>query len=310
MQFIVSSSGPINNPEDLVGKPDDYQCVGTLISSKWVLTAKHCVTESYADTANSGVLVGDRTRGQGTPHRLASIHEDTGTDSALLELTEDATEEAPVPYSRATLEVDDEVEIRGWGSSAPELLQRLSTPGAGYEEDETDGEASGKSEVLQLATMEVASLEWSGANEGNTMLLKDIYEGVAETGDSGAGVYLGGSIYGLVSTSNNRDEASAVPTATIADWIVQTSGVTPSSAPVTSSASASASAPAERPQPTEPVEEEPLTQKPGPVDEPPIEEEPAEPPASASPCDSTSPAELFSPETSLGPIVDYPPECP
>lgn len=94
---------------------------------------------------------------------------------ALLELAE-ATEEAPVPYSGDLPDAEEEVETRGWGSEP--------------------------AQPLQLASMEVSNLNWDRAEAGNRMLLKDVAEGVAENGDSGAGVYHRRSVYRVVSTAD------------------------------------------------------------------------------------------------------------
>lgn len=185
-----------------IGTPEEFQCSGTLIDEKWVLTAKHCITDSFATTDNSGVLVGDRRVGEGEPHTLESIRQDPDTDSALLELEDPVSNSSfVIGFEGSDAPAEDEnVAIRGWGSTpAPDL---------------------------QVATMRTSDSEWDGAEEGNRLLFANLGSGVLELGDSGAGVYYGGLVTGVISTTDDVfGEASAVPTADIADWILRESGV-------------------------------------------------------------------------------------
>ena len=216
-------------------------CSGTLIDTKWVLTAKHCVSKnpfrsSYLTTVNGRVLVGERQTGEGESFKVKSIKKNSSTDTALLELNREASSEYVVGYGTGTPATSamsatddsqvyegpggqmvgppgDYVQIRGWGET---FRDRGRVPN-----------------TLQEATMEVNKID--GVSEepgdGDTLELLDVGEGNTGYGDSGAGVSLDWIIYGVLSGGNDGVPVNldyAVPTEDIAGWIKQTTGVEPS----------------------------------------------------------------------------------
>jgi hypothetical protein len=196
IQFYVSATGQI-------GRPDDFECGGTLINVRWVLTAKHCIVNTGATTATAGVLVGDRRLGSGEPHTLQAIFQEPTHDVALLQLSTAASNPAWVePYGLGVPAVGSNVAIRGWG------------PGT-----QTD---------LKVATLRVGATRVPGVPGGARLALDDIGQGFPEDGDSGGGMKAGGHVYAVHSAAVPAQFAVEVPIEDVAGWIQQITGVGPS----------------------------------------------------------------------------------
>jgi lysophospholipase L1-like esterase len=185
-----------------------YVCTGTLIHVKWVLTAKHCINNSEATTANSFILLGDRRMGEGQSHPIEGFHLSTDTDAALIELA--AASNQPnlvVGYGLGVPALRTNVSIRGWGRIADGTLAK----------------------VLQVATMRVSDTQFGDVAcgpAGSCVQYVDIGAGYTAAGDSGAGVHAGGKIY-AVHSAGTGGTGIGVKTDWLAPWIQQVSGVTP-----------------------------------------------------------------------------------
>lgn len=197
-------------------RPEDCSNTsGTLISPGWVLTAKHCVERFGVELEAVEVLVGDKRRLQGQLIGVNEVYKNPTTDTALLELEEEAPEEHVVGYSAQVPEIGSLVQIRGWG--------RTNVAGLGV--------PATYPETLQEATKVVSSHSSSNmtptARARLESLLTEANEGTTAQGDSGAGWYAEGLIRAVHSQGGGATWSVAVPTADIAPWIEETSGVAP-----------------------------------------------------------------------------------
>lgn len=196
-QIIGGDTVPVAPWAAAVLSDGSFRCSGSIIASRWVLTAEHCIDGSMSV-------------------RVGSVHRSTGGQVSAVGATYFRYEydlgllylATPIVTSYATLASSDPPvgsmnSIYGWGRTC--LTCDLS-------------------EQLRTASVQVVSVRGRDAYEGPAIRSTGV-TGVSWQGDSGGPQFYNGQQVGVSSTGNGSTTQSYASVAASRDWITSITGV-------------------------------------------------------------------------------------
>jgi len=186
---------------DNVSTYNGFECSGTIIAARWVLTAQHCL-----NTAGMHVRVGNVNLGQGTLVAVDRKVASTVGDMGLLHLASSVTT-TYMTLASSTPPVGSTNQIYGWGrtlnqSPPSPVLKTANVRVTGSSRDAYNGEA--------IASRGVNGSAWHG-DSGGPELYNGQQVGVCSTGSN--------------SGSNPQGTQNYASIAANRSWIRSTAGV-------------------------------------------------------------------------------------
>ncbi|XP_076643765.1 trypsin-1-like isoform X2 [Halictus rubicundus] len=222
----IVGGAPVNikeHPHQLSLQTTGHICGASIISSKWAVTAGHCVGSA---PSRYKLKAGNNNKDQGTVHTVKNIirhpqynSQTIDFDIALIEVNEPfvfSSTVKPVQLANAEPSTGKVVDITGWGAlreggATSPVLQKVSIPIVARKQCQ---------ELYGRANSITARMICAGYTQGG----KDSCQG-----DSGGPLTSGGTLYGIVSWGYGcaRPKYPGVYTnvASLRSWIKQNSGV-------------------------------------------------------------------------------------
>lgn len=185
-----------------------FNCSASLISSTWIILAKHCVEDQNGNPTSASSIsfkVGSADLNGGTTVKVKKVARWSEGDVALAQLT------APYQGSYATL-----------GGTTP----AAGAPGDIYGWGRT---AQGAPAASKLKTASVSIVGTDDQGWPGPSIVEKRVNGQAYKGDSGGPLIVNAKLVGVCSGTNSYNQPDEVEYASVpasASWITSTSGVT------------------------------------------------------------------------------------
>ncbi|MFB9930306.1 S1 family peptidase [Amycolatopsis halotolerans] len=185
-----------------------FFCTSTLIGSRWVLTAKHCMYDNNGQRLTDiDLYIGSNSASGGVHAKASSTYLYSGGDLALIKLnTDGGSTFARLASSSNDAQEGDSATVYGWGAT------------------QSSDEGHHQSSVLKQAVVTISNTQDSD-NSGGPAITASTPNGAVAGGDSGGPMVDDGVQVGVCSTSDRSSVTTYGSVAAGRDWIQQTSGV-------------------------------------------------------------------------------------